>query len=848
MKIVRSLTVVALLLLSFAGHCQEAYQLHNSGMIWRYTGTPCAANSCPGWQMLDNNLKTRAIVAGDQLYQLHNDGMIWRYTGTPCAGNSCPGWQLLDNNPKARAIAIAGDQLYQLHNDGMIWRYTGTPCAGKSCPGWQRLDNNPKTRAIAAAGNQLYQLHNDGMIWRYTGKPCKGNSCPGWQRLDNNRKTRAIAAAGDRLYQLHNDGMIWRYTGTPCAGNSCPGWQMLDNNPKARAIVAAGDQLYQLHNTGMIWRYTGTPCAGTSCPGWQMLDNNPKAQAIAAAGDQLYQLHNDGMIWRFTGAPCAGNSCPGWQMLDNNPRTRTLALGSGLNPAINTVLAAHGNTDWHIDTANEFLFGTNMGGQQTAAHHAPDTWDKTHIHVGVNDSSNFYFDKSKASAGADTDTTSGIDRPMLFFYAGHGNPDGWSALGGWGTQGSVLLANAAGAGKMRYYWQCSCEVFAHGPETCNPATTFNYGCPDKFSGAADSAAMRNVFQRWGPALTGNLRMACGGSTEMYCHTDQVDRAWSDHASHYTVAQMFLDGFGQAGAYGVVPICMTLGGNDITKTPLYDTDFTNAPNTSGTSHYYLMYPSGTQQSSASSRSPSAIPERLQKFKPSAAPLPSALAGTLRSPGQAIEVTSTLLAGGRAKIEHVPSTGALHLDSAQLAAPGEKVLPETEYVRRAGSFLSEQGWEEKETAEPTVTRYMTVSMPVGGKAAEAREAQAGVTVQYRRLVAAGNAPVEVLGTAGIIRVQLNNEGAVLRASKLWSKLEPVGAAGAVKNLESAQAEAAKRLGAAASYKLDRWKIGYRQTPAKAGEEELAPVFQFAFVPVKAHDLDHPPQLIEVSALKD
>ena len=29
---------------------------------------------------------------------MHIDGSIWRYTGTPCSGNNCPGWQLLDNN------------------------------------------------------------------------------------------------------------------------------------------------------------------------------------------------------------------------------------------------------------------------------------------------------------------------------------------------------------------------------------------------------------------------------------------------------------------------------------------------------------------------------------------------------------------------------------------------------------------------------------------------------------------------------------------------------------------------------------------------------------------------------
>jgi hypothetical protein len=622
----------------------------------------------------------------------------------------------------------------------------------------------------------------------------------------------------------------------------------LDNNPKTVAIAAAGDQLYQLHNDGWIWRYTGTPCSGNSCPGWQRLDNNPKTKAIEAAGNQLYQLHNDGLIWRYTGPPCSGNSCPGWQLLDNNSRTRFIALGEPtLNPPAKSVLAAHGNTDWHIDTANEFLFGKNMSGQQTAQHHAPDTWNKTHIHIGLTNTSNYYYDKSRVNTGSDTNNPNGIDRTMLFFYAGHGNPTLWSTLGDFATQGSVLLANVNGGGKLRYYWQCSCEVFAHGPEICTPKTTFSYACPDKFNGAGDSVSMRNVFQRWGPALTPDLRMACGGSTEMYCHTDQVDRVWSDYANHYTVAQMFLDGFGQGGAYGVVPLCMTMGGNDITKTPLYDTDFTNAPNTSGNTHYYLMYPSGTQQSSVSKLSPAQIPQQLQKFKLTPAPPPPKLSEALKRPGPPLEITSTRLAGGKAKLEHVPRTGALHLDSGQLAEPSQKVLPEKEYIQRAASFLSEQGWEEQQTAEPVVTRYMTASMPVKGQPSEIHEAQAGVTVQYKRVIPVNGVPVEVLGTAGTIRVQMNNEGSVLKASKIWRKLEPIGSPVAVKDFEHARAEAMKQLNAPNSYQLDLWKLGYRQVSAGSGQDELTPVYQFAFVPVKRHDMEHPPQLVEVSALK-
>ena len=257
---------------AIVGANDHLYQLHNTGKIWRYTGTPLT-----GWQELDNNPATVAIAAaGDHLYQLHNTGRIWRFTGTPLTG-----WQELDNNRATVAIVAANDHLYQLHNTGRIWRYTGTPLTG-----WQELDNNPATVAIVAANDHLYQRHNTGRIWRYTGTPLTG-----WQELDNNPATVAIVAANDHLYQRHNTGRIWRYTGTPLTG-----WQELDNNPATVEITAANDHLYQRHNTGKIWRYTGTPLTG-----WQELDEDAATVALAAAGDHLYQRHNTGTIWEYTG-------------------------------------------------------------------------------------------------------------------------------------------------------------------------------------------------------------------------------------------------------------------------------------------------------------------------------------------------------------------------------------------------------------------------------------------------------------------------------------------------------------------------------------------------------------------
>jgi IgA Peptidase M64/Tectonin domain len=302
------------------------YQLHKTGLIWKYTDTPCSGDNCPGWQMLDKNAATVAIAAsGENLYQLHKTGLIWKYTGIPCSGDSCPGWQMLDKNAATVAIAASGNNLYQLHKTGLIWKYTDTPCSGDSCPGWLLLDNNLAAVAIAAGGNNLYQLRKTGIILKYT-------DGTGWQQLDNNPATVAIAASENNLYQLHKTGLIWKYTGTPCSGDNCPGWQMLDNNSATVAIAAGGNILYQLHKTGLIWEYTGTPCSGDNCPGWQQLDNNLATVAIAADGNILYQVHKKGLIWKYTGTPCSGDNCPGWQLLDNNPATVAISSSTAHIP------------------------------------------------------------------------------------------------------------------------------------------------------------------------------------------------------------------------------------------------------------------------------------------------------------------------------------------------------------------------------------------------------------------------------------------------------------------------------------------------------------------------------------
>jgi hypothetical protein len=158
-------------------------QLHKSSSdtsIWQYTGTtgtPC----CAAWRKLDQNDLIEDIAGitdgsmgfnpeyfpNGSIFQLHTSGSIWRYTGTPCDGNFCPGWQQIDNNPantvKAIVVAEVSGQVFKLLNNGQVWHFTGVPF------GWALYDAGIKS--IAAANNAIVEWRDDDSLWWVDGAP-----------------------------------------------------------------------------------------------------------------------------------------------------------------------------------------------------------------------------------------------------------------------------------------------------------------------------------------------------------------------------------------------------------------------------------------------------------------------------------------------------------------------------------------------------------------------------------------------------------------------------------------------------------------------------------------------------
>jgi hypothetical protein len=516
------------------------------------------------------------------------------------------------------------------------------------------------------------------------------------------------------------------------------------------------------------------------------------------------------------------------------------------NPALNSATAAHGNTDWHINTAEEFLFGTTMLGSPAAANHTPDTWAKWHMHFMLSNTAYFYYDSDLTPSGADTDPTGGIDAgAMLFFYAGHGNPTGWSTLGNSAGQVYMSLGDWQDGGLLRYYWQCSCEVFAHGPLLCsNIDPPWWYACPDKFNGAADSLFMRNVYERWGPVLQPDLRMACGASTPAYCHEYQDNAIWDNYNNlGFGVADSFIEGMA---GWGVVPLCITMGGPDAATTPLYDTTFTNQPNTSGTSHYHIQYLSSFESTPREVALNVDIPEILPVFEVTPMRLPESLTdldfecegdfmthdGDRGEPWTQVRVNRL--------------SGAVYVLGEQKASLDGPVLEEEEYIQRALSFIGDQGWNDKDFADPMGARFMIATTPVeGGMDGDMQPSQKNVVLTFKRQVDVDATPVNVLGEGGEMMVQMNNDGSIMNASIVRRQISGVKEEAPVKTFDEAYEEALDQLEDPEAYELDDWTWGYMEAAGNVEQTELRIVFRFSFVPADPDTLeDYPPQMIEIA----
>jgi hypothetical protein len=518
------------------------------------------------------------------------------------------------------------------------------------------------------------------------------------------------------------------------------------------------------------------------------------------------------------------------------------------SPPLNSALAAHGNAnDWHIDTAHEFLFGTDMAGNPTAANHCPNTWTRTHIHVGLTNTADFYQDADLIAGGDDTDATSGIDTPMLFFYAGHGEPTNWDTLGNDAFQVNMSLGDSADGGLLRYYWQCSCEVFAHGPQTCT-TSTWHYGCPGDFTGGPDSVNQRNVYERWGPVLNPDLRMACGASTPAYCHEYTVNKIWYNYnVLGYDVADSFIDGLNW---WGVVPLCITQGGVFVSQTPLYDAVFTNLPNTAGTSYYHIQY---LDNFATTAPFLPMIPLELELmpiFELIPRPLPD-------PPPYRVDFfeedgwydSKEEIEGRGPQVRYNTLSGAVFIRGERIISDEGSTLSEEEYIRLAQNFIDDMGWDTGEiNPEPLAVRFVLSRIPVDNVDEKGEQSQKNVVVSFKRQLNVDGQLAHVIGDGGVIQIQMNNDGTVMNANMVWREIGEIIDEVPVKTFDFAFEEALAQLENPDAYKLGYWNWGYEELDGTVEQHIMSIIYQFNFEPVDPEMLiDYPPRTIVIPGQK-
>ncbi len=463
------------------------------------------------------------------------------------------------------------------------------------------------------------------------------------------------------------------------------------------------------------------------------------------------------------------------------------------------------------------------------------------MHVGLTNTNHFYFDSDLTTPGDDTDPTSGIDRNMLFFYAGHGAPTLWNTLGNNATQGNMNLGDGP-SGLLRYFWQCSCETFAHGPQNC-PTSTMVYACPGDFDGSSDSVAMRNVYERWGPVLGDDLRLACGVSTLAWCHESNVNRIWDNYNNNgLDVADSFIDGLNTA--TGAVPLCITTGGLSPATTPLYDQTFTNQRNAGG-EYFHIQYLSNFASNAPAvwiKRPPELLP--VFELKPLPMPDPWLHIKFIRKDGLMMSADRT--PGRGAKMRVNPLSGAMYIRGERKANPKARTMKEQDYLRQAMDEIRQQGWVEKamSMSKPRGMRNVIDTQSREGKSQEVRHTQKNVTVEYHRMLNIQGRSVPVYGAGGVISVQMNNDGTLLNAHKVWRTVTKVKKQAKVKPYEVAEKEAKKILGDTKNYVLADWTWGYKELAGNVDQKEMRMIYLFDFRPKTPELLlDNPPRIVEV-----
>jgi hypothetical protein len=192
-----------------------------------------------------------------------------------------------------------------------------------------------------------------------------------------------------------------------------------------------------------------------------------------------------------------------------------------------------------------------------------------------------------------------------------------------------------------------------------------------------------------------------------------------------------------------------------------------------------------------------------------------------------------------------SGAVYVVDERRPKAEARALKEEEYIRRAIDFVEQQGWTEEQLAKPKGRRFIVASMPVEGRPSEIREYQKSAIVTFQREIEVDGMRINVLGDGGVMEIQMNNDGSVVNAAKVWREIVGEKGRTAAKPYDQAYEEALKELKEPRAHKLDRWTWGYKEAAGNVEQAEMHVVFEFQFVAADPEtEIDYPPRVIEIA----
>ncbi|MGD9676610.1 MAG: hypothetical protein AB7V19_07995, partial [Candidatus Bipolaricaulia bacterium] len=307
---------------------------------------------------------------------------------------------------------------------------------------------------------------------------------------------------------------------------------------------------------------------------------------------------------------------------------------------------------------------------------------------------------------------------------------------------------------------------------------------------------------------------------------------------------FIDGL-RVGS--VVPLCITMGSHNVNATPLVqDTTFTNLPNTSGTSHLHIQYLSNFQSSQISDTLRIRLPELLPKIVyVIPRPIPDPWWKYQYRIDKEWMYSVEEIEGRGPKVRINQQSGAIYFAGPSRPAGEPPLLNEDAYFDMAARHARELGWLEAHMSRPVGARMMIAAVP-RERPSEQEHIQKNVIVTFTRLVEVEETLVPVLGEGGKIEVQMNNDGSLLNASKVWREVAGLGPWEKVKPYETALAEAMAEIKEPWGYEVDNWEWGYVEEAGNVEQGEMHLVFRFWLAPREGEDVQKtPPLMVEVPA---